>query len=122
MSALALNETPPRTLASGDAAIDLDHLSRMTLGDLSLEREVLALFSRQAEILLERMPASDLGLAVASAHTMKGSARSIGAWRVAEAAEAVEQAGASGIGVAIATLAAAVRDARAAAASRLRAH
>ncbi len=122
MSALALNETPPRTLASGDAAIDLDHLSRMTLGDLSLEREVLALFSRQAEILLERMPATDLGLAAASAHTMKRSARSIGAWRVADAAEAVEQAGASEIAAAIAALGVAVQDARAAAACRLRAH
>src|SRR5712691_13255565 len=32
-------------------AIDLAHLARMTLGDRSLEREVLELFGRQAEIL-----------------------------------------------------------------------
>jgi hypothetical protein len=46
MSALALNEVPSPQLAPGDEVIDLDHLSRMTLGERSLEREVLALFAR----------------------------------------------------------------------------
>ena len=36
-------------------AIDLQHLSRMTLGERSLEREVLALFDRQADMLLPRV-------------------------------------------------------------------
>ena len=38
-----------------EGAIDLAHLARMTLGEKSLEAEVLALFDRQAGILLERM-------------------------------------------------------------------
>ena len=41
------------------------------------------------------------------AHTMKGSARGIGAWRVARAAEAVELADDTQIGGALARLAAA---------------
>ena len=45
--------TPP--LASADTPIDRNHLTRMTLGDASLEREVLALFDRQAAMLLARM-------------------------------------------------------------------
>ena len=36
-------------------AIDVEHLARMTLGERSLEREVLALFDRQADMLLPRI-------------------------------------------------------------------
>ena len=39
------------------AVLDRDHLARMTFGDRSLEREVLHLFDRQSELLLERMRA-----------------------------------------------------------------
>ena len=73
-------------------AIDTAHLARMTLGERDLEREVLALFDRQANMLLPRIRAGAPALAAASAHTLKGSASSIGAFRVARAAEAVEQA------------------------------
>ena len=64
-------------------AIDVEHLARMTLGDRSLEREVLHLFDLQSSMLVERMrhgPAAAIGT---SAHTLKGSARGIGAWRIA---------------------------------------
>jgi HPt (histidine-containing phosphotransfer) domain-containing protein len=73
-------------------AIDTEHLSRMTLGELSLQREVLALFDRQADILLPRIRNGAPAVAAASAHTLKGSAVGIGAFKVARAAEAVEQA------------------------------
>ena len=63
----------------------------MTLGERSLEREVLQLFDRQSTLLLARMRAADAGGVGALAHTLKGSARGIGAWRVARAAEAVER-------------------------------
>src|SRR5262249_56378628 len=71
------------------------HLARMTLGDRSLEREVLALFDRQAGMLLVRMQQAARTGICAAAHTLKGSARGIGAWRVARAAEAVEIAAGS---------------------------
>ena len=82
--------------AAGDerkaGAIDEDHLGRMTLGDRRLEREVLELFLRQTTIMLGRIADADPPLAAAAAHTLKGSARGIGAWRVARAAELLEQA------------------------------
>jgi hypothetical protein len=85
MAAVAkLMETKP--------AIDVEHLGRMTLGERSLEREVLELFDRQADILLPRIRRGDPALAAASAHTLKGSALGIGAFEVARAAEAVERA------------------------------
>jgi HPt (histidine-containing phosphotransfer) domain-containing protein len=72
--------------------IDETHLERMTLGDRRLEREVLELFVRQTTILLGRIVGVDQALAAAAAHTLNGSARGIGAWRVARAAELVESA------------------------------
>jgi HPt (histidine-containing phosphotransfer) domain-containing protein len=79
------------SLPSADDAgpIDLDHLRRMTIGDAGLEREVLEMFARQAGELAARLATapSDTGALV---HTLKGSARAIGAIRVAEAAAALE--------------------------------
>ena len=86
-----IEETSAPSIAPTDQPIDLIHLRRMTLGEGSLEREVLQLFCRQAEILTARMRTAKPAVTAASAHTLKGSARGIGAWRVAAAAEAVEQ-------------------------------
>ena len=87
-------DTP--SLAPDDRPIDLVHLARTTFGDRALEREVLQLFDRQATILIARMRTATPAAVAALAHTLKGSARGIGAWRVARAAELLEQAGASG--------------------------
>jgi HPt (histidine-containing phosphotransfer) domain-containing protein len=81
---------PP--LAPVERPIDLEHLSRMTLGERSLEREVLQLFDRQASMLLTRMRTAKPPVIAASAHTLKGSALGIGAFEVARAAQAVELA------------------------------
>ena len=75
---------------SGEA-IDIAHLSRMTLGEHSLKHEVLALFDRQADILLLRIRGGAPAVAAVSAHTLRGSAAGIGAFKVARAVEAVEQ-------------------------------
>jgi HPt (histidine-containing phosphotransfer) domain-containing protein len=82
---------PSPPLAPDDGPIDTAHLERMTLGDVSLEREVLAMFAGQSAGLicaLATLPA-DAAMLV---HTLKGSARAIGAVRVAEAAETLEAA------------------------------
>jgi HPt (histidine-containing phosphotransfer) domain-containing protein len=89
----ALQGGSNRPAAAADRpAIDIAHLSGMTQGDCALQFQVLELFDRQAELLLARMqqvtPAGVAGLA----HTLAGSARAIGAWRVAAAAEALERA------------------------------
>jgi HPt (histidine-containing phosphotransfer) domain-containing protein len=80
---------PSPPLAPDDGPIDVEHLKRMTLDDVSLEREVLAMFSAQAVGLigaLAKLPPE----AGALAHTLKGSARAIGAFGVADAAESLE--------------------------------
>jgi HPt (histidine-containing phosphotransfer) domain-containing protein len=87
--AAAIKAADPANVAD---AIDIPHLKRMTLGELSLQREVLALFDRQADILWPRIRGGVPAVAAASAHTLKGSAVGIGAFKVARAAEAVEQA------------------------------
>src|SRR4051812_34611684 len=83
-------EAPP--LVPADPVIDTDHLARMTLGEEGLEREVLHLFECQAGILLGRMANEPPPVVAALAHTLTGSARGVGAWRVAAAAEAVARA------------------------------
>jgi HPt (histidine-containing phosphotransfer) domain-containing protein len=104
-------------------AIDLEHLARMTLGERSLEAEVLALFEQQADVLLARMRDSSPAAVAAFAHTLKGSARGIGAWRVAHAADAVEthalHSNAGQVASAVTRLAAAVDEAKAVIAGRL---
>jgi HPt (histidine-containing phosphotransfer) domain-containing protein len=72
------------------AIIDEEHLEHMTLGDQRLEREVLEIFVRQTVIMLDRIAGAEPALAAAAAHTLMGSARGIGAWRVARAAERLE--------------------------------
>jgi HPt (histidine-containing phosphotransfer) domain-containing protein len=80
---------PSPPLVPDDGPIDLAHLQRVTLGDASLEREVLAMFAAQAFDLIEqlvRMPADAAELA----HKLKGSAQAVGAFRVTDAAEWLE--------------------------------
>jgi HPt (histidine-containing phosphotransfer) domain-containing protein len=104
-------------------AIDRGHLAHMTFGDRSLERELLELFDRQAAMLLERMCAGGAVPIAPLAHTLKGSAASIGAGRVARAAQAAELAAAAGMAecsLAIDRLALAVDEARALIAELLR--
>jgi HPt (histidine-containing phosphotransfer) domain-containing protein len=93
-------------------AIDCDHLRYMTLGDGSLEQEVLRLFDRQAELLVGRMRGADPAALTALAHTLKGSARGIGAFAVAAACERLERGEALEREIAMSALAAAVEQAR----------
>jgi HPt (histidine-containing phosphotransfer) domain-containing protein len=79
-------------IAPAASPIDMEHLARMTLGERGLELEVLRLFDLQAELLLARMRLVGPEGVATLAHTLSGSARGIGAWRVAAAAEATESA------------------------------
>ena len=82
---------PSPPLVPDDGPLDLDHLKRMTLGDERLEREVLTMFSAQSVHLigtLAALPAEARELV----HTLKGSARAIGAVAVADAAACLEAA------------------------------
>ncbi|MCE1236238.1 MAG: Hpt domain-containing protein [Hyphomicrobiales bacterium] len=93
MTAAAMRTVEKRDFGGfgrGPAPIDLVHLARQTFGSNDLEREVLGLFAAQTRILVEHIAAAtpvDRGPLV---HRLKGSARGVGATRVAALAEALE--------------------------------
>jgi HPt (histidine-containing phosphotransfer) domain-containing protein len=117
---LTMMASPP--VAADPPAIDIAHLSRMTQGERNLEAQVLELFDRQAELLLARMQEVEPAGVASLAHTLNGSARGIGAWRVAVAAEALERAvtETGHLTPALARLTAAVEEARVAICGLLR--
>ena len=120
-SPATIDQTASPPLIPVEPVIDTKHLARMTLGDELLEREVLELFARQADMLLGRMVDQPSGVVAGLSHTLMGSARGIGAWKVAAAAQALEHVGtvsAVAVAVAIRRLAEAVTEAKAAIAER----
>lgn len=98
-----------------DRPVDLVHLARHTLGNRDLEREVLQLFVRQSAVYLGRLRgAHSVAERRTAAHTIKGSARGIGAWRIAELADAFErmpEGATNGDGADFSELAQAIEDA-----------
>ena len=92
------SSAPP--CASAKNPVDLVHLSRQSLGDRSLENEILRLFHSQSKLYLERLEcATTAEERKLAAHTVVGSARGLGAWKVAKEAELVEKACARGCDV-----------------------
>ncbi|MEZ5855759.1 MAG: Hpt domain-containing protein [Hyphomicrobiaceae bacterium] len=86
------------TLAQPNAAasqpIDHAYLSRYTMGNSELEAEVLDLFVDQApEYMMQMRNAATDKAWRDAAHTLKGSARAVGALEVAKCAEEAEAAG-----------------------------
>jgi Hpt domain len=72
--------------------IDFTYLRRFTLGNKDLEREVLYLFAESAPGYLKALEnACTPKEWHDAAHTLKGSARAVGAWRVARTAEVAEK-------------------------------
>lgn len=116
-------QTRDKSASADRHALDEKHLDRMTLGDRCLEREVLQIFVRQSAMMLGRISSGQPGAVATAAHTLVGSARGIGAWRVASAAEWLERASHEGregeVADAIAELKAASLEATAAIGARL---
>jgi HPt (histidine-containing phosphotransfer) domain-containing protein len=71
--------------------IDIEHFEAATFGDRALQREVLGLFDAQADKLMETIRDSGGKARAEAAHALKGAARGIGAFLVAEEAEKLEQ-------------------------------
>jgi len=113
--------------AGTEPVIDLVHLARQTDSDPALERELLDMFDRQSGRIVQQLRDARAGGAGSGgdlAHTLKGSALSMGAARVARTAHLYEAACAAGLrgGALSATLeplAEAVAEARATIASLL---
>jgi HPt (histidine-containing phosphotransfer) domain-containing protein len=80
---------PSPPLVPDDTPLDIAHLDRATGGQVDLVRELLALFSAQAAQLMPLLAAGSPDTAIL-AHRLLGSAKAIGAHRVADAAEALE--------------------------------
>jgi HPt (histidine-containing phosphotransfer) domain-containing protein len=79
------------------AVLDLDHLARYTVGNRELEQELLRLFRAQLRAQVTGVAqASDADDWRFATHTLKGVARSIGAWAIADTAEKLEQLGHAG--------------------------
>jgi HPt (histidine-containing phosphotransfer) domain-containing protein len=76
------------------AAIDMDHLARYTGGDATLNAEILRLFDTQANELVARLnailDARDGKSWKEVTHTIKGAARGVGAFALADAAALCE--------------------------------
>jgi HPt (histidine-containing phosphotransfer) domain-containing protein len=71
--------------------VDLAHLRRYTLGDKALEDEILLLFLTQlAETIGALRTATNERDWKIAAHTLKGSSRAVGAWRIASLAQQAE--------------------------------
>ncbi len=77
--------------------VDIAHLSRYTGGDAGVTAEVLRLFIKQTAELLDRLDASlargDAKTWREVTHSLKGAARAIGAFQLADAAAKAEEAG-----------------------------
>jgi HPt (histidine-containing phosphotransfer) domain-containing protein len=87
------DSVPARGRKTPSRPVDLVHLSRYTLGERALEREVLELFCTQSVVYLERLRTARTDKEWReAAHSLKGSAQAIGAWGAAAAAEQAEQA------------------------------
>jgi HPt (histidine-containing phosphotransfer) domain-containing protein len=71
--------------------IDMEHLSRQTMGDPGLEQEVLRLFDEMSHVYYGRLEVSttveDL---LRNLHTLKGAAAGVGAFALAELARVTE--------------------------------
>lgn len=96
-SGATMSQFEPSCGAAADGCvrpIDRKHLARYTLGNVALEEEILGLF-------LEQLPKSIASLRTATtdrdwvvaAHTLKGSSRCVGAWRLARTGEQAERLG-----------------------------
>ena len=81
--------------------IDLVHLARQTMGDKTLEVEILQIFARQARKAMLEMSSGESSAIIASAHRLKGAASSVGAFTVADLAMRIEEKGAEATSMAM---------------------
>jgi HPt (histidine-containing phosphotransfer) domain-containing protein len=80
-------------MAAKLGAIDMEFLDRVTFSDRGLAREVLQMFDKQADSLLQIIRDTEsTRMRLEIAHRLKGAARGVGAFPVAKAAEDIEGA------------------------------
>lgn len=77
--------------------LDREHLKKQTFGDPELEREIIGLFTQQLETLTKGIRSKSGAEQADLLHTLRGSARGIGAWALAHATQEAEQKARDGI-------------------------
>ncbi|MDE1939853.1 MAG: Hpt domain-containing protein [Alphaproteobacteria bacterium] len=81
-------------MSSRQCAVDLAHLARYTGGDDAINAEVLRLFDTQTSEIVDRLQAildaRDAKSWREATHTLKGAARGVGAFMLADAAAFAE--------------------------------
>jgi chemotaxis protein histidine kinase CheA len=79
--------------------VDLVHLSNQTMGDRALENEILEIFLNHAHRYVDEWKNSkNFQARKRAAHTLRGGAKGIGAWDLADMAHAAEAPGFKAIG------------------------
>ena len=90
---LQVETTPSPARTTDGQPVDLAHLGKYTLGSRALDLEILGLFLAQAPETIGRLQeAAAHEQWRRAAHTLKGSARGVGAWRLGDLAYAAETA------------------------------
>jgi len=77
--------------ASRARPVDLAHLAKQTLGDRALEQEVLKLFIQQALSARDQIAEASVRERLRLAHSLKGSARGVGAFAIADCVAEIEK-------------------------------
>lgn len=79
------------TRAEAAKPVDLGHLCAQTMEDRDLQAEVLKLFIHAAEMFVVQLDGADSERRYSLAHKLKGSARAIGAFALADHAARLEK-------------------------------
>ena len=88
-----LMENRAGTATGDNSVLNLEHLNQYTLGDSDLQSELLGMFREQLDAQSRRLEtAADGRVWVQAAHTLKGAARAVGAFDLADVAERLEDA------------------------------
>ena len=76
-----------------NSVLNLDHLNQYTLGDRDLQTELLGMFLEQLDAQSRILEAAETASSWSqAAHTLKGAARAVGAFDLADIAEQLEDA------------------------------
>ncbi|HTV67992.1 MAG TPA: histidine kinase [Rhizobiaceae bacterium] len=70
--------------------IDMAHLARQTLGDRAIEQEVLLMFIQQSVLVRDRISGATVSERLQLCHGLKGAARGVGAFPIADCLSEIE--------------------------------
>ncbi|MGB0908139.1 MAG: Hpt domain-containing protein, partial [Maricaulaceae bacterium] len=79
------------SLIDSEPEINFDHLNQYVGGDIALTKEIFSLFKNQVDMWSKQLlPEANDEIWAAVTHSLKGSARAVGAMRLAQTCEDAE--------------------------------